>query len=226
MTGGRFSYYWRTLFTRFSGPHGMGKLASRLAAWGTIPYQGRAFLADFSSNGYVAPTAGFGHTNIRLGKNVYVGDRVYAFEHGSGGMVELSDRVHLYGETIIHSGDGATLRIGYGTHIQPGCFLAASLSDISIGRNVEIAPCCAFYSSNHGVAPGQLIMEQGLTSKGPIIIGDGAWLGHGVTVLAGVRIGEGAVVGSGSVVVRDIPDNAIAAGIPAAVIKHRDEVPV
>jgi galactoside O-acetyltransferase len=43
-----------------------------------------------------------------------------------------------------------------------------------------------------------------------------------VAVLSGVRVGDGAVVGAGSVVVRDIPDHTIAAGVPARVIRRRD----
>jgi acetyltransferase-like isoleucine patch superfamily enzyme len=65
------------------------------------------------------------------------------------------------------------------------------------------------------------IMDQELQSKGGITIGDEAWLGHGVIVLAGVRVGRGAVIGAGSVVARDIPDNAIALGSPARPKRYR-----
>ncbi|MEM3360145.1 MAG: acyltransferase [Candidatus Bathyarchaeia archaeon] len=53
---------------------------------------------------------------------------------------------------------------------------------------------------------------------GPVIIKRGARIGINVTILPGVIIGENAVIGAGSVVTKDIPDNCIAAGVPARVI--------
>jgi acetyltransferase-like isoleucine patch superfamily enzyme len=96
------------------------------------------------------------------------------------------------------------------------------LSEIRIGRQVEIAANCAFYNYDHGTAPGVPIMEQPLRSRGDIVVGDGAWLGHAVTVLQGVTIGEGSVIAAGAVVIDDIPANAIAAGVPARVVRFRD----
>jgi len=62
-----------------------------------------------------------------------------------------------------------------------------------------------------------------LSTKGPILIDDDALLGYGVIVLSGVRIGKGAVIGAGSVVTSDVPDGAIAAGVPASIIKMRSD---
>jgi len=55
--------------------------------------------------------------------------------------------------------------------------------------------------------------------SGEIVIEDDVWIGAKATVLKGVRIGKGAVVAVGSVVTKDVPANAIVAGIPAKVIK-------
>jgi acetyltransferase-like isoleucine patch superfamily enzyme len=89
---------------------------------------------------------------------------------------------------------------------------------------VQIAPYCCFYPYNHGFAPGELIKKQPLRTKGGIIIDDDAWLGVGVLVLDGVRIGKGAVIGAGSVVTGNIPNMAIATGIPARVVKMRSDL--
>lgn len=53
----------------------------------------------------------------------------------------------------------------------------------------------------------------------PIKIEDGAWIGAGAIVLAGVTIGRGSIIGAGSVVTRDVPENVLAAGNPARVIR-------
>ncbi|MEO5917528.1 MAG: acyltransferase [Luteolibacter sp.] len=206
---------------RRSGPGRFGKLAASLASWGTAPYHGRAFLADLQPEGFIAPSASISHQGLKLGRNVYIGDKVVASSSNDGGIVELGDRVQLYGDTFLETGSGGSIHIGEGTHVQPGCHIHAHLTEIRIGRNVEIASGCGFFSYDHGIEPGIPIMDQPITSKGGITVGDGAWLGYRVTVLQGVTIGAGAVIGAGSVVVRDIPENAIAAGTPAKVIKYR-----
>ncbi len=146
------------------------------------------------------------------------------FRTGDGGQVKLEDAVKLIGDTTIQTGSGGTCIIGAGTSIQPHCQFSAYKSPITIGRNVEIAPNCAFYPYGHGTAPGQPIRNQPLQSKGGIVVGNNAWLGFGVIVLDGVRIGEGAVIGAGSVVSTDIPDQAIAFGVPARVVKYRGDL--
>ena len=58
--------------------------------------------------------------------------------------------------------------------------------------------------------------------RDPIHIGDNVFIGWGSIVLPGVRIGSNVVIGAGSVVNRDIPDNSVAAGNPAKVLKDID----
>jgi acetyltransferase-like isoleucine patch superfamily enzyme len=77
------------------------------------------------------------------------------------------------------------------------------------------------YSHSHGLEKDLPIREQPLSSNGPIVIEEEAWLGTRVTVLSGVRIGKGAAVGAGALVTQDIPDYAIAVGNPARVVRYR-----
>jgi acetyltransferase-like isoleucine patch superfamily enzyme len=214
--------HWLRFWLRYGRLTPFGRLATRLAVWGAPPYKARSNLATLYPHGYTSPTAQIHHPNLHLGRHIFVGDGVVVYGNGRNpGCVRLDDGVHLYGDTIIETGEGGQVVIGAGAHVQPRCQFSAYVGAIHVGRDVEIAPNCAFYPYNHGTQPGLPIREQPLHSKGDIIIGDDAWLGVGVIVLAGVTIGEGAVIGAGSVVTRDVPPHTIATGAPARVGRRR-----
>lgn len=92
---------------------------------------------------------------------------------------------------------------------------------IKIGDDVLIGTSSKFFSSDHIFEDiSKPIWQQGLIKK-PIVIGDDVYIGCNVTVLGGVTIGSGAVIGAGSIVTTDIPEYAIAVGIPAKIIGKR-----
>lgn len=217
--------FWIDTLMRRAGPGRMGRLATWLATLRARPYKHRVAIAHRYPQGYIAPSAQIDHSRLQLGKHVFIGDNVVIFQRHNAGPVELGDYVELHRDVIIENGSGGSLRIGERSGIQPRCQFSAYVAPIVIGRGVQIAPQCAFYPYDHGVAPGVPIGAQPLTSKGPIIVEDDAWLGFGVIVLSGVRIGAGAVVGAGSVVTRDLPAGAIAVGAPAKIVRMRDELP-
>lgn len=64
------------------------------------------------------------------------------------------------------------------------------------------------------------IFDENIASK-KTKIGNDVWIGQNAVIMAGVNIGDGAVIGSGAVVTKDVPDYAIAVGVPAKVIKYR-----
>lgn len=92
------------------------------------------------------------------------------------------------------------------------CFL------ISIGDNCTICPNVRLIA--HDASTKRLI---GYTKIGKIAIGDNCFIGDSVVVLPNVKIGNNSIVGGGSVVAKDIPTNAVAAGNPAEVIFTIDE---
>jgi phosphonate metabolism protein (transferase hexapeptide repeat family) len=60
----------------------------------------------------------------------------------------------------------------------------------------------------------------------PVNIGHDVWIGHGAVVLAGRTVGNGAVIAAGAIVTKDVPAYAVAAGVPAMVVKRRFPVDI
>lgn len=220
MIGDRWSWLWM----KGAGLGWAGRIASRLAAVGTVPYKGRTRLSRLHPQGFVSPSAVVSHAQLCLGRHVFIGDRVTIFRNQGGGAVTVGDRVCLHQDTIIETGQGGSVVFGDLTHVQPRCQFSAYVGAIVVGREVQIAPNCGFYPYSHGYAPGAPTRTQPLTSRGGIRIDDDVWIGFGVVVLDNVRIGRGAVVGAGSVVTRDVPPDAIVVGSPARVVKMRHDL--
>ena len=202
-----------------------GRLASRLACLFAPPYMARFYLARITRRPFIDPQAQFHHDKVSLGSHVFIADRVLVYQAAGGGEVELGDRVHVLRDSVLETGQGGCISVGAGTFLHPRAQLMAYLGDVTIGRDCTIAPGCALYAYNHGTEPGELVKEQPVQSRGGIRVGNGVWLGFGVMVTDGVTIGDGAVIGAGSIVTHDVPENAIAAGNPARVIRARGEGP-
>ncbi|MBU4174073.1 MAG: maltose O-acetyltransferase [Actinobacteria bacterium] len=83
-----------------------------------------------------------------------------------------------------------------------------------------VSPMVNINCADHGIQLGTPMREQ-YGTYGPVTIGSDCWLGAMVVVLKGVTIGDGAVVGAGAVVTTDIPEYAIAVGVPAKVVGER-----
>jgi acetyltransferase-like isoleucine patch superfamily enzyme len=217
-------YNWIRFWMRFAGMSLFGRIATRLAIICAYPHKARVYLAGMNPNGFISPSAVIHHSQLQCGKNIFMDDRVVIFQRETGGPIRIGDRVYIYRDTIIETGEGGRIEIGEEASIHPRCQVNAYKSSIFIGRGTMLAPGCALYSYDHGIQPGVPISDQPIQSKGDIIIGNDAWLGFGVIVLSGVRIGNGAVAAAGSVIKNNVPDDAIVAGNPARILKKRDDL--
>ena len=90
-----------------------------------------------------------------------------------------------------------------------------------MGYNVLIGPELILMTSDHVFKDKNIpIRDQGFVAA-PVIIEDDVYIGARVTILPGVKISKGAVIGAGAIVNKDIPEYAIAVGIPAKVVSFR-----
>ncbi len=202
----------------------VGKLFLKAAALSVGPYKNRRLLALLTDAPFVSPWADVYCRRLTLGKHVFIDDAVTIYAHEDGGQVQIGENSAINRYTIIEIGAGGSVFIGANTHIQGRCNLKGFVGDLVIGDNVQMAPGCMFSPYQHGFGDPLLpVRAQPLTSKGPIVVEDDAWLGMGVKVLDGVTIGRGAVVGAGAVVTKDIPPYAIAVGVPAKVVAQRQK---
>lgn len=113
-----------------------------------------------------------------------------------------------------HSEFGKNLTLGRGVFINLGCRFQDT-GGITIGDGTLIGHGSTLTTLNHHVDPDR----RADMVPAPIRIGRKVWLGAAVTVVPGVTIGDGAIVGAGAVVTKDVPANAIVAGVPARLIR-------
>lgn len=111
----------------------------------------------------------------------------------------------------------SSVLIGSNTAINNN-FSAIAFSEISIGDNVLIGNNCSIMDTDGHFLDSTKRNDSNPPAL-PVHIMNGVFIGSNVIILKGVTIGKNSVIGSGSVVTKSIPDNVIAAGNPAKIIK-------
>lgn len=134
---------------------------------------------------------------------------------------------------------GAGCKVGSRCEIEPNIYVGlrpklvigdrcqinsnAELHNVVMGADVMIAPGVVILDRQHSFASFDKPMSmQGVKKFKSVIIEDDVWIGQNAIVMPGIRIACGAIVGAGSVVTKDVPKNAIVAGVPAKIIRYRD----
>lgn len=111
---------------------------------------------------------------------------------------------------------GHNLEIGDNSGLGENCRIG---SGTIIGKNVMMAPDVIICTENHKYTKESY---EGCIKK-PVIIEDNVWIGYRVIILPGVRVGRNAIIGAGAVVTKDVPPYAIVGGVPAKVLKLRED---
>lgn len=127
-----------------------------------------------------------------VGENIWIGKR-FCFDNGKN--------IHI----------GSNFTWNYNLTI-------LDVKEVYIGDNVMIGPNTLITTVGHPITPKG--RRKHLAIGEPVYIGDDVWLGGNVTILPGVKIGNNVVIGAGAVVTKDIPDNSLALGVPAEVVRE------
>ncbi len=108
------------------------------------------------------------------------------------------------------------ITIGNDVYIGHGSWISGLRGGIILEDEVMIGPYVKMVSSNHTFENGSARFAPGI--GGEIKIGYGTWIASGVTITAGVEVGRGSLLAASTVVTKNIPEDSIAAGIPAIII--------
>ena len=134
--------------------------------------------------------------------------------------VHLGDNVYVGHQAILKGYHDAQMTIGDQTWIGQQCFFH-SAGGITIGARVGIGPGVKILTSQHREAGREVAILMSPLDRAPVVIEDDADVGVGAILLPGVTIGRGAQIGAGAVVTTDVPAYAVAAGVPARVLRER-----
>ncbi len=108
---------------------------------------------------------------------------------------------------------GKNITVGKNVFINACCHFQDQ-GGITLGDNCLVGHNVVFATLNHGFAPE----ERQSMLPAPIVVGRNVWIGSNSTILQGVTIGDNSIIAAGSVVTKDVPANAIVAGVPARFI--------
>ena len=142
--------------------------------------------------------------NVKLGQDV----RIYSFVNLYG--CQIGDRTKV--GTFVEIQKGAV--IGRDCKISSHTFICEGVTiedRVFVGHNVTFTNDKYPRSTN---PDGSMQTEEDWACE-PTLVREGASIGSSVTILCGVTIGKNAVIGCGAVVTKDVPDNAVVAGVPA-----------
>jgi acetyltransferase-like isoleucine patch superfamily enzyme len=117
----------------------------------------------------------------------------------------------------VHEGEA---RIGAKSVLGQECTISA-FQHVSIGRECIVADRVMLIDFDHGVVEvDRPIREQGIYKR-DVRVGHNVWIGYGVAILRGATVGDNCVLGTSTIVTQDVPDNAVAAGVPVRVLRMR-----
>lgn len=160
--------------------------------------------------------------------------------------ITLGEGVILDDNSVVDAKGGTNrgIAIGSGVYVGRNTIVYCKNGDITLGDRVNLSANCQIFSSNSLTIGADTVVgafsyflsggeydyrstvpfaqQSGQETKGPLTIGANCWFGAHVTVTDAANIGDHCVIGAGAVVVKPVPANSIALGVPARVVKSLD----
>jgi acetyltransferase-like isoleucine patch superfamily enzyme len=155
---------------------------------------------------------------LKLDGIAFIGPRV-VLQVGKGARIEIGRWSWLGHGTKVRCHEGV-VSIGAKTVMGQECTISA-YQHVKIGRECVIADRVMFIDFDHGVVEVERpIRLQGIYKR-DVNVGNNVWIDYGACILRGVTVGDNAIIGTNSVVTKDVPPNAVVAGLPAKIIRMR-----
>jgi acetyltransferase-like isoleucine patch superfamily enzyme len=157
---------------------------------------------------------------LRLDGLAFIGPGC-ALEVSRRGALELGRWSWIGHGCKIRSHEGK-VSIGAKTVLGQECTIS-SYQHVSIGRECVVADRVMLIDFDHGMVEVERpIRVQGIYKR-DVRVGNNVWIGYGACILRGVTVGDNAVIGTNAVVTKDVPANAVVGGVPARLIRMREE---
>jgi acetyltransferase-like isoleucine patch superfamily enzyme len=168
----------------------------------------KLYFKHFGNNNTIS-----GNTDFQGAKGIYIADSINVCDYSKILVHEFCHNDNV--EWNIKINDGALVNVGS---------IIQAFNQIEIGKYVMIAPYVYISDNSHEYSNYNvpILVQLFKQELNKVLIKDGAWIGTGAKVIGNVTIGYGVVVAANAVVVKDIPDHCVVAGVPAEIIKICD----
>jgi acetyltransferase-like isoleucine patch superfamily enzyme len=163
---------------------------------------------------------------IKGGKKILIGSYTLiepfvtmSTEKSSNGII-IGSNCEIKRFSILDSSTGF-IEIGDNSSVNSFCNINGN-GGVEIGKNVRIASHCVILSSTHNFSDiSKTIHSQGVSGI-KTIIEDDVWIGSHCVIVGGVTIGSHSIIAAGAIVLEDVPEYSIVGGVPARIIKFRN----
>jgi acetyltransferase-like isoleucine patch superfamily enzyme len=143
------------------------------------------------------------------------------FEIGRDAVVRLGRWSWIGHGTKIRAHEGE-VEIGAKSVLGQECTISAFQS-VHIGRECIVADRVMLIDFDHGVVEVERpIRLQGIYKR-DVSVGNNCWVGYGACILRGATVGDNAIIGTSTVVTKNVPANAVVGGVPARLLRMREE---